>query len=79
MKGSTSIKNVATAICDDINFDSLPISNGQLASIAFESLQQESDLFKIMEVKEQLKAYCKLDTWAMVRIWQEMNKIIHTS
>jgi hypothetical protein len=79
MKGSTSIKNVATAFCDNINFDSLPISNGQLASIAFESLQQESDLFKIMEVKDQLEAYCKLDTWAMVRIWQKINKIIHTS
>ena len=76
MRGSTSIKNVATAFCDDINFDALPINNGQLASIAFESLQQENDIFKILELKEQLKAYCKLDTWAMVRIWQEINRII---
>lgn len=76
MKGSTSIKNVATAFCNDINFDALPISNGQLASIAFESLQQENDMFRILELREQLEAYCKLDTWAMVRIWQEMNRMI---
>lgn len=76
MKGSTSIKNVATAFCSDINFDALPISNGQLASIAFESLQQENDMFKIIELKEQLEAYCKLDTWAMVRIWQEINRMM---
>lgn len=76
MKGSTSIKNVASAFCEDINFDALPISNGQLASIAFENLQQENDMFKILELKEQLETYCKLDTWAMVRIWQEMKSII---
>lgn len=76
MRGSTSIKNVASAFCGDINFDTLSISNGQLASIAFESLQHENDMFKILELKEQLLAYCKLDTWAMVRIWQEMNRII---
>ncbi len=76
MKGSSSIKNVAMAFCKDINFDALPISNGQLASIAFESLQQENDMFKILELKEQLEAYCKLDTWAMVRIWQEIKSLI---
>lgn len=76
MKGSSSIKNVATAFCEDINFEALPINNGQLASIAFESLQLENDMFKILELKEQLEAYCKLDTWAMVRIWQEIKSLI---
>lgn len=76
MRGSTSIKNVAQAFCNDINFDELTISNGELASIAFESLQQENDLFKILELKEQLEAYSKLDTWAMVRIWQEIKRMV---
>ncbi len=38
--------------------------------IAFEKLQTETDMFRILEVRDQLLEYCKLDTLAMMRIFE---------
>jgi hypothetical protein len=50
----------------------LEINEGGLASIAFESLWNETDLMIIAETKEQLLEYCKLDTLAMVKILEKL-------
>lgn len=75
MKGSTSMKNVLPALVPELNYDDLKINNGNLASIAFEALQYENDMFKILEVREQLLKYCEMDTYGMVRIWEKLNEI----
>ena len=75
MKGSYSIKAVLPSLVPELSYDELEINEGGLASIAFESLQTETDLMVIAEVKQQLLEYCKLDTLAMVKILERLELI----
>ncbi len=75
MKGSHSIKNVLPAIFPDFNHKDLAISDGTMAMNAFEQLQTETDIFKIAELRDNLLAYCKLDTLAMVKIFEFLEKV----
>jgi hypothetical protein len=70
MKNSFSIKNLLPAIVPELSYSSLKISSGSIAMIAFEKLQAEMDMFKILEVREQLLEYCKMDTLAMVKVFE---------
>jgi hypothetical protein len=76
MKGSYSIKYVLPALVPDLSYDELEINEGGLASIAYESLQTETDLMHIAEIKQQLLKYCKLDTLGMVRILEKLEMLI---
>jgi hypothetical protein len=76
MKNSVSIKNVLPALVPELNYADLMISSGSVAMTAFESLQTETDMFKIIEVREQLLAYCKMDTLAMVKIFEVLEKTV---
>jgi len=76
-KGSYSIKNVLPVICPDLNYNDLQVSNGAEAVVEYENLifgnvpdDEKEDKY------ESLLEYCKLDTWAMVRIFQELEKMI---
>jgi hypothetical protein len=75
MKGSYSIKAVLPALVPDLNYDKLEINEGGLASIAYESLQTETDLMFIADIKQQLLEYCKMDTLGMVRILEKLNNL----
>jgi hypothetical protein len=75
MKGSYSIKAVLPALVPELSYDELEINEGGLASVAYESLQTETDLMFIAEIKKQLLEYCKLDTLAMVRILEELESL----
>ena len=75
MKGSYTIKAVLPALVPELSYDELEINEGGLASIAYESLQTETDLMFIAEIKKQLLEYCKLDTLAMVRILEKLEEI----
>jgi hypothetical protein len=77
MKGSYSIKAVLPALVPELSYDELEINEGGLASIAYESLQTETDLMFIAEIKQQLLEYCKLDTLGMVRILEKLEVLIH--
>jgi hypothetical protein len=68
MKNSHSIKNILHALVPELSYSDLKISSGSIAMIAFEKLQNEMDMFKILEVREQLLEYCKMDTLAMVKL-----------
>ena len=75
MQGSYSIKYVLPALVPELSYDELEINEGGLASVAYESLQTETDLMYIAEIKEQLHKYCKLDTLAMVRILEKLENL----
>jgi len=77
MKGSYSIKYVLPALVPELSYNELEINEGGLASIAFESLFNETDMIKISETRQQLLEYCELDTLAMVRILEELDKLIN--
>ncbi len=75
MKGSYSIKYVLPALVPEMNYNELEIREGGTASIAFESLYYETDLFKTAEIRKNLLEYCKMDTLAMVEILNKLQML----
>jgi Domain of unknown function(DUF2779) len=69
MKGSYSIKKVLPALVPELSYENMEIGEGGSASIAFESLYYESDHQKIDKIRKSLLEYCKMDTFAMVKIF----------
>ena len=78
MKGSYSIKYVLPALYPDdpeldyINLDL--IHNGGEASHAFLSLK-DKPIKEQEEIRQSLLEYCKLDTYAMVKIWEKFKEV----
>jgi hypothetical protein len=75
MKGSYSIKAILPSLVPGLSYDELEINEGGLASIAYESLQTETDLMFHAEIKQQLLEYCKLDTFGMVKILEKLETL----
>jgi hypothetical protein len=71
-KGSWSIKAVLPAAIPELSYDTLAgIKDGGMAMEAFcEALQPTTSAERKGEIERQLLAYCRLDTFAMVRLWQ---------
>lgn len=70
-RGSWSIKSVLPAICPDLRYDDLDgIRDGGTAMTAFlEAIAPEATAARKGEIDRQLRAYCALDTQALVRLW----------
>lgn len=75
MQGSYSIKSVLPALIPELSYESLEINEGGLASTAYESLYYETDLMKIAETRNNLLQYCKMDTFAMVKLLEKLETI----
>jgi hypothetical protein len=75
MKGSHSIKNVLPALVPSLHYDDLNISQGSMASLSFEQLLYEDDLFRVNEIRKDLLEYCRLDTLAMVKILEVLESL----
>ena len=74
--GSASLKAVLPVLCPELSYKALPIGNGEQAMLTWEAIydgrvpQEARD-----EIEQDLKTYCKLDTWGLVRIWQKLRAI----
>lgn len=79
MKGAYSIKYVLPALFPDdpeLDYHNLPVvHNGGEASDAFLSLASLSKEEQ-EKIREGLLVYCKLDTFAMVKIWEKLKEVI---
>ena len=76
IEGSASIKKVLPVLCPELSYKTLGIQEGGSA----QRLWMEAVLDGTRETEREriladLTEYCKMDTWAMVRIWQELNKL----
>ena len=72
---SWSIKKVLPVMCPDCSYKVLPINHGDQASSEWIHMNSDdTPPEEKAEIKENLLRYCELDTWAMVRIWQELKK-----
>jgi CRISPR/Cas system-associated exonuclease Cas4 (RecB family) len=70
--GRWSIKAVLPAICPDLSYKDLDeIQDGHGAVQAYrEAIHGMTDEERVCEIDLQLREYCRLDTLAMVRIWE---------
>lgn len=71
-QGSWSIKAVLPAVAPDLSYDALAgVQNGGMAMEAYlEAIHPDTTAERKEEIEQQLLAYCGLDTFAMVRLWQ---------
>ena len=77
MKGKYSIKYVLPALFPDdpeLNYQTLDIQNGSMAMDVFAQLHTYPPE-RIKELREALLAYCKLDTYAMVKIFKKLQSL----
>ena len=75
MNGSYSLKVVLPSLVPEMSYDGLQISNGSSASSAFLYLIGNNIEGKEKEeIRNNLLEYCKLDTLALVRILEVLNK-----
>ena len=75
--GSFSIKSVLPALFPndpELDYKSLDIQSGDVAMNVFPRLQEVADPDEKESMRKALLAYCQLDTLAMVKIWEKLNK-----
>ncbi|MGD1847781.1 MAG: DUF2779 domain-containing protein, partial [Salibacteraceae bacterium] len=75
MKSGASLKNALAGLVPDFDYDG-EVANGWMASALYSNLQREEDMFKRLEGQEALRAYCHLDTLAMVRILEALEEAV---
>ena len=68
MNGGYSIKSILPALVPELSYDDLEIKEGGTASNTFLSMVNGTFGGDIKETRRQLLEYCKLDTYAMVKI-----------
>jgi len=75
-KGSASIKKVLPILCPELSYQDLDIQNGSAAVIKWHhATDGRMDVKESTQTFDHLLHYCHLDTWAMVRIWEELRKV----
>jgi hypothetical protein len=74
---SSSIKTAAPALCPDVTYDDLEdVADGGAASTAFWLMVSGLvDATISMRLRESLLAYCRRDTWAMMRLHQALIRL----
>jgi len=75
MEGSASIKKVLPAICPELSYSDLEIGDGMTASNSFLELYSCDDTEIISTTRENLLKYCHLDTLAMVKVFEVLQKV----
>lgn len=71
-QGSWSIKAVLPTVAPDLGYEALVgVQNGSMAMDAYlKAIHPYTTSARKTEIERQLLEYCKLDTFAMVRLWQ---------
>ena len=74
-KGSWSIKNVLPVMIPELGYDDMEIGRGEQAMSAWwELVNDQLNNEEAEKTKTALLEYCKMDTWAMVKIWEELSE-----
>jgi len=71
-RGSTSIKNVLPVLVPSLSYKSLSVQRGDQAQTIWESMIGCSDPIEKQRLIDDLCAYCRLDTLAMVEIYRKL-------
>jgi len=78
--GSASIKKVMPVLAPELSYKSLNVGDGLLARRTWtQTVLEGKNQADREQIMEDLSKYCTLDTFAMVRILEELNKITKKS
>jgi hypothetical protein len=75
MKGSYSIKYVLPALVPELSYQDLEIKEGGTASSTFSEIVQGTFIGDVEKTRNDLLEYCKMDTYAMVKILEKLKDI----
>ncbi len=75
MCGSHSIKYVLPALVQDMSYDGMAIGDGEMAMLSYALMNGMDNMFDIADTRKNLLDYCRLDTLAMVKIWEKLLEI----
>lgn len=74
-KGSYSIKKVLPVLVPDLSYDGMDIAEGATAMASWdEMVNKDATPERKEKIRKDLLKYCELDTLAMVRIFEELQK-----
>ena len=76
MCGSYSIKYVLPALLPELSYSNMEISEGDMAMVAYDKMNQSLDPKEVDGIRKALLEYCKLDTMGMVRIVDRLREMI---
>jgi len=72
-KGSWSIKNVLPVMVPELSYDEMEIGKGDQAMMAWwELINDMLSTEEAEKTKTALLEYCKLDTFAIVKLWKKL-------
>lgn len=77
-RGSFSLKYILTPLVPELSYSDLVIVDGRVASVEIARLLFVADKIPSHErdrVRQDLLHYCERDTWAMVRLLEELQKL----
>lgn len=75
--GSYSIKNVLPVMVKGLNYDNMAIGNGGDAVAQFAYLAKgKYSNNEAKKVRQDLLDYCKMDTLAMVKVWERLEELV---
>ncbi len=71
-QGGWGLKLVLPAVVPELHYDALEgVQNGGMAMDAYvEAIHPDTTTERKCQIEQQLLTYCKLDTYATVRLWQ---------
>ena len=69
------IKKVLPNLLPELNYDDLEVSSGTDAMVAFAKMLDTDDQKEVIQIRKDMLDYCRLDTLAMVKIFEKMRKI----
>ena len=70
--GSTSLKKVLPVLCPDLSYDDLAVQDGTQAMEQWFAMVASDDDAECGRIRDNLLAYCKMDTLAMVKLHQAL-------
>ncbi len=73
-KGSYSIKKVLPVLVPELSYKEMEVGEGATAMATWKRLvfEQDVEAAEKKRLQEAMLSYCKMDTFAMVRIWQNL-------
>lgn len=77
--GRSSIKKVLPALIKDLSYKTLGVQNGTEAIDAYKKIVDGELKGKVaLKKKAEMLEYCKLDTYAMYRLWKFFYNLVNT-
>lgn len=75
MKGSYSLKAVLPALIPELTYKGLNISNAGQAEASYSTLHLLTDKEEVEKIRVSLLEYCKLDTFALVKLIEKLKAL----